>query len=56
MDHLTGPLSYIFIIDSGEKDGINEPEYLRTVERFYKEYQERFPKDVRHIASSLGDY
>ena len=53
MDHLTGPLSYIFIVDSGEKDGINEPEYLRTVERFYKEYQERFPKDVRHIASVL---
>ena len=53
MDNLTGPLAYIFIVDSGIKDGINEPEYLRTVERFYKEYQEKFPKDVRHIASIL---
>ena len=53
MDHLTGPLSYIFIVNSGETDGINEPEFLKTIERFYSEYQERFPKDVRHIASVL---
>jgi predicted RND superfamily exporter protein len=53
MDNLTGPLSYIFIVDSAKKDGINDPEYLRTVERFYKEYQEKFPKDVRHISSIL---
>ena len=53
MNNLTGPLAYIFIVDSGKKDGINEPEYLRTVERFYQEYQEKFPNDVRHISSIL---
>ena len=53
MDNLTGPLSYIFIIDSGKTDGIKEPEFLRTIERFYVEYQAKFPIDVRHMASVL---
>jgi len=53
MDNLTGPLTYTIIVDSGEKNGIKEPEYLKTVQRFYDEYQAAFPKDIRHISSLL---
>ena len=51
-EHLTGPMSYEVIVDSGAKDGIKEPEFLRTVERFGREFDERYP-DVRHIGSLL---
>lgn len=52
-DNLTGPMAYEIIVDSKQKDGIKSPEFMNTVERFYKEYKERFP-DVRHV-SSLTD-
>jgi len=50
MENLTGPMAYEIVVDSGKKDGIKDPEFMRTVERFYKEYQAKFP-DVRHMAS-----
>ena len=53
MEHLTGSMSYILLVDSGKKDGIKEPKFLHTVERFYRDYQHTFPKDVRHIFSLL---
>jgi predicted RND superfamily exporter protein len=53
MQNLTGPMSYTFIIDSAEADGIKEPAFLQTVEKFYKEYYEAFPVDIRHISSLL---
>ncbi len=34
--NLTGPMSYEIIVDSQTKDGIKEPEFMKTVERFYK--------------------
>ena len=53
MDRLTGPMSYTLLVDSGKKDGIKDPVFLRTVEHFYEAYQKRFPKDVRKIRSLL---
>lgn len=53
MENLTGSMSYTIIVDSNEVDGVKEPEFLKTVEKFYKEYKARFPKDVRHIFSLL---
>lgn len=53
MDHLTGPMSYTLLVDSGKKDGIKDPAFLRTVERFYEAYQKHFPKDVRKTLSLL---
>ncbi len=50
MENLTGPMAYEIVVDSGKKDGIKDPEFMRTVERFCKEYQARFP-DVRHMSS-----
>jgi len=53
MDNLTGSMSYAVIVDSGKVDGIKEPEFLRTVEKFYEDYQMAFPKDVRDMLSLL---
>ena len=49
---LTGPMSYEIIVDSQVKDGIKNPEFLRTVEKFYGEFYETYP-DTRHISSLL---
>jgi len=53
MDNLTGSMSYTVIVDSGKTDGIKEPEFMRTVEKFCTDYQLMFPKDVRDIISLL---
>jgi len=51
MEHLTGSMSYILLVDSGKKDGIKEPEFLHTIEKFYLDYQKAFPKDIRNMSS-----
>jgi len=53
MQNLTGSMSYALIVDSGKTDGIKEPAFLRTVEKFYHDYQAAFPRDVRDILSLL---
>ncbi len=53
MQNLTGSMSYILIADSGKTDGIKDPAFLRTVEKFYEDYQLMFPKDIRHVSSLL---
>jgi predicted RND superfamily exporter protein len=53
MDNLTGSMSYILLIDSGKADGIKDPAFLRTIEKFYHDYQLVFPKDVRDMSSLL---
>ena len=53
MDNLTGSMSYILIADSGKPDGIKDPAFLHTVEKFYDDYKIMFPKDVRHVGSLL---
>lgn len=52
MENLTGPMAYEIIVDSGKKDGIKDPQFLKTVERFYEEFQGKFP-DVRRLSSLL---
>jgi len=51
-EKLTGPMSYEIIVDAKAKDGIKNPEFLRTVEKFYEEFYAKYP-DVRHISSLL---
>ena len=53
MENLTGSMSYTIIADSGKTDGIKDPAFLRTIEKFYVDYQNAFPKDVRHLFSLL---
>ena len=53
MENLTGPISYTIVVDSMKPDGVKEPVFLRTLERFYKEFQMQFPNSVRHIFSIL---
>jgi predicted RND superfamily exporter protein len=52
-DNISGPMSYEIVVDSKAKDGIKNPEFMKTVEQFYKEFGSKYP-DVRHI-SSLTD-
>ncbi len=51
--NISGPMSYEIVVDSKAKDGIKEPKFMKTVERFYKEFHDKYP-DMRHI-SSLTD-
>ena len=51
-ENLTGPMSYEVVVDSGERDGIKSPEFMKTVERFYDEFQSTYP-DVRHMGSLI---
>ncbi len=53
MAHLTGPMSYTIVVDSQKRDGIKDPAFLKTVERFSLAYKKAFPKDVRHVSSLL---
>ncbi|NOR56301.1 MAG: MMPL family transporter, partial [Sulfurovum sp.] len=53
MHHLTGPMAYALLVDSGKEDGVKEPEFMKTIDRFYVDYQKAFPKDIRHISSLL---
>ncbi len=50
--NLTGPMAYEIVVDSGKKNGIKDPKFLETVQRFYNEFQAKFP-DVRHITSLM---
>jgi hydrophobe/amphiphile efflux-3 (HAE3) family protein len=51
-DNLSGPMSYEVVVDSKTKDGIKDPAFLKTVEKFYGDFYEKYP-DVRHISSLL---
>ena len=48
--HLTGPMAYELVVDSGEQDGIKSPEFMQTVERFQNAFKKTYPA-VRHVAS-----
>ncbi len=50
--NLTGPMAYEIVIDSGKKNGIKDPKFLNSVEKFYDEYQKKFP-DIRHMNSLM---
>ena len=53
MENLTGPIVYTYLIDSGKVDGVKDPAYLKTLDRFYIEYQAAYPENIRHISSLL---
>ncbi len=50
--NLTGPMSYEIVVDSKEADGIKEPEFLKTTQRFYDEFYAKYP-DIRHLSSLM---
>jgi len=52
MENLTGPMAYEIVVDSGVKDGIKEPAFMKEVERFYTEFHKAFP-ELRHLASLM---
>ena len=49
---LTGPMSYEVVVDSMKKDGIKDPQFMQTVQKFSDEFKAKYP-DVRHITSLL---
>lgn len=49
-EELTGPLTYEVVADSLHNDGIKEPAFMQSVERFSQEFLARF-SDARHAAS-----
>jgi predicted RND superfamily exporter protein len=51
-DRITGPMTFEIVLDSNSENGIKEPEFLLTVEKFYSDYRNEF-KDLRHIGSLL---
>jgi len=50
--HLTGPMSYEIIVDSKKPDGIKDPQFLKTVQKFYNQFSAKYD-DVRHISSLM---
>ncbi len=50
--NLTGPMAYEIVVDSGKKNGIKDPAFLNTVQKFYDAYQAKF-SDIRHITSLM---
>ena len=51
-DNLTGPMSYEIVVDSKSNDGIKEPKFLKTVDRFGDEFKRKYP-DARHLSSLM---
>jgi len=49
-DNLRGPMSFQVVVDSKISDGALEPEFLKLVEKFEKEYKDEF-SDIRYTYS-----
>jgi len=52
-DNISGPMTYEIIVDSNKKDGVKNPDFLNTTQRFYADFYAAYPKEVRHISSLL---
>lgn len=50
MKNLTGIQSYEVVVDSGKEGDIKDPDFLKTIDRFYTDYYDAF-SDVRYISS-----
>ena len=48
--HLSGPMSYELVVDSGETDGVKSPEFMHKIEQFQEDFKATYPA-VRHVAS-----
>ncbi len=51
--HITGPMVYEVVLDSGKKEGVKDPEFLNQIGRFEKALKERYP--VVRFSISLKD-
>ncbi len=49
-ENISGPMSYEVVVDSGVKNGIKNPEFMRRVEQFTEAFKARYG-DVRHTSS-----
>ncbi|MDH4944333.1 MMPL family transporter [Sulfurimonas sp. C5] len=49
---LTGPMAYEVVVDSKVKDGIKDPNFMKTIEKFSSDFEEKY-SDVRHISSLI---
>ncbi len=49
-ERLSGPMAYEVVVDSGAKDGVKSPKFMKAVERFGTEFKTRYG-DVRHVSS-----
>ncbi len=50
--NLTGPMAYEIVVDSGKKNGIKDPAFLNSVQKFYDKFQAKYP-DIRHMTSLM---
>ena len=51
-DNLTGPMAYEIVVDSKKNDGIKDPKFLKTVDKFYNELYAEFD-EARHLSSLM---
>ena len=49
-DRLTGPMTYEIVANSQAPDGIKEPAFMNTVQKFTDEFKARYP-EARHTSS-----
>ena len=57
--NIKGPTTYELIVDSGQNNGIKEPEFLKEVDRFQKEFVdklEEWEEVVKEEGNLLGFY
>jgi predicted RND superfamily exporter protein len=52
MKNLRGPMSYEIVLDTKNKDGIKQPDFMKTVDKFYIQLQDKYPQ-IRHLSSLL---
>jgi len=45
-------MAYEIVVDSGRKNGIKDPKFMKRVEQFYLDFQSTYA-DVRHLASLM---
>ena len=52
-DNISGPMTYEIIVDSNKKDGVKDPKFLKTTQKFYDEFYKQYGEEVKHISSLL---
>ena len=49
-NNLSGPMAYEIVVDSQEIDGIKNPDFMKSIEKFTDDFKATYP-EVRHISS-----
>jgi len=52
-DNISGPMTYEIVVDSNKKDGIKDPKFLQSTQKFYDEFYNKYGDEVKHISSLL---